>query len=33
VKDRTFAVVQVKDGKFTSTGKAVDDTGLQKLRG
>jgi branched-chain amino acid transport system substrate-binding protein len=33
VKDRTFAVVQVKDGKFTSTGKAVDETGLQKLRG
>lgn len=33
VKDRTFAVVQVKDGKFASTGQQVDETGLEKLRG
>ncbi|MDQ0390494.1 ABC transporter substrate-binding protein [Labrys monachus] len=33
VKGRTFAVVQVKDGKFVSTGKSVDEKGLEKLRG
>lgn len=33
VKDRTFAVIQVKDGKFTSTGESVIETGLEKLRG
>ena len=32
VKDRTFAVIQVKDGKFSSTGKSVDETGLSVLR-
>ena len=33
VKDRTFAVIQVKDGKFASTGESVIETGLEKLRG
>jgi branched-chain amino acid transport system substrate-binding protein len=32
VKGRTFAVIQVKDGKFASTGKSVDETGLSVLR-
>ena len=32
VKGRTFAVIQVKDGKFASTGAQVDETGLEKLR-
>ncbi|WP_171060724.1 ABC transporter substrate-binding protein [Poseidonocella sp. HB161398] len=32
VKDRTFAVITVKDGKFASTGAAVDETGLDALR-
>jgi branched-chain amino acid transport system substrate-binding protein len=33
VKDRTFAVLQVKDGKFVSTGESVNEAGLEKLRG
>jgi branched-chain amino acid transport system substrate-binding protein len=33
VKDRTFAVIQVKDGKFASTGQSVNEAGLAKLRG
>jgi len=32
VKDRTFAVITVKDGKFASTGASVDETGLDALR-
>lgn len=32
VKGRTFAVIQVKSGKFASTGAQVDETGLEKLR-
>lgn len=32
VKGRTFAVVTVKDGKFASTGKSVDEKGLEALR-
>ncbi|PZQ47570.1 MAG: hypothetical protein DI556_17140 [Rhodovulum sulfidophilum] len=32
VKDRTFAVIQVKDGAFASTGASVDETGLEALR-
>ncbi len=32
VTGRTFAVIQVKGGKFTSTGLSVDETGLEKLR-
>ena len=32
VKGRTFAVIQVKDGKFASTGMTVDETGLESLR-
>jgi ABC-type branched-subunit amino acid transport system substrate-binding protein len=32
VKGRTFAVVEVKGGKFTSTGLGVDETGLEKIR-
>ena len=32
VKDRTFAVIQVKDGGFVSTGASVDETGLDALR-
>jgi branched-chain amino acid transport system substrate-binding protein len=33
VKNRTFAVIQVKDETFASTGLVVDETGLAKLRG
>ena len=33
VKNRTFAVVQVKGGKFVSTGQSVNQAGLEKLRG
>jgi branched-chain amino acid transport system substrate-binding protein len=33
VKNRTFAVIQVKDGAFHSTGAQVDEKGLEKLRG
>lgn len=33
VKDRTFAVVQVKGNRFTSTGQSVNEKGLEKLRG
>lgn len=32
VKDRTFAVITVKDGEFASTGDSVDETGLEALR-
>lgn len=32
VKGRTFAVVTVKDGKFASTGRSVDEKGLDSLR-
>lgn len=32
VKNRTFAVVTVKDGKFASTGQSVDARGLEKIR-
>lgn len=32
VKDRTFAVIKVKDGAFVSTGAKVDETGLDALR-
>ena len=32
VKGRTFAVIQVKGGKFASTGLQVDETGLESLR-
>jgi branched-chain amino acid transport system substrate-binding protein len=32
VTGRTFAVIQVKGGKFTSTGLSVDESGLEKLR-
>ena len=32
VTGRTFAVVTVKDGKFTSTGQSVDEKGLETLR-
>jgi len=33
VKGRTFAVLQVKNGKFASTGESVNEAGLEKLRG
>ena len=32
VRDRTFAVIQVVDGDFVSTGQSVDETGLDALR-
>lgn len=32
VKDRSFAVITVKDGDFFSTGSMVDETGLDVLR-
>ena len=32
VKNRTFAVVTVKDGKFASTGQSVNEKGLEKIR-
>ncbi|MGH2339899.1 ABC transporter substrate-binding protein [Segnochrobactraceae bacterium EtOH-i3] len=32
-KDRSMAVITIKDGQFASTGIQVDQTGLDKLRG
>jgi branched-chain amino acid transport system substrate-binding protein len=33
VQNRTFAVIQVRGGRFTSTGLSVDERGLESLRG
>jgi branched-chain amino acid transport system substrate-binding protein len=33
VTNRTFAVIHVRDGRFTSTGRSVDERGLETLRG
>jgi len=33
VVNRTFAVINVRDGRFTSTGLSVNENGLERLRG